>query len=125
MRNLLLLVACGLFLIPERTEAATQISTATVSGTWTLEGSPYYINNDITISYNNLLTIQPGVQVIFMGNYLITGQGKLSAVGTPEQKIVFKANDTTGWANNAMPTAGGWRGMKLLNSAGTSLNRYR
>lgn len=122
MRKLLLLLASGLFLTPECTEAATQISTPTVSGTWTLEGSPYYINNDISIAYNNLLTIQPGVQVIFMGNYQIIANGKLSAVGTPEQKIVFKANDTTGWSNPALTAAGGWRGMVLLNSAGTSLN---
>lgn len=122
MRKLLLMFACSLFLIPERSVAATQITTAMVSGTWTLEGSPYYIHNDISVSYNNLLTIQPGVQVVFMGNYQMIVQGKLSAVGTMEQKITFRANDTTGWSNPALNTAGGWRGMVLLNSAGTSLN---
>ncbi|MNU27512.1 hypothetical protein D3C71_159060 [compost metagenome] len=122
MRKLLLLLISNLFLISASTEAATQITTATVSGNWTLEGSPYYIHNDISVSYNNLLTIHPGVQVVFMGNYQIIVQGKLSAVGTPEQKITFRANDTTGWSNPALTTAGGWRGMVLLNSIGTSMN---
>jgi hypothetical protein len=95
--------------------AATQVNTPNVSGTWTLEGSPYYIHNDIAVPLSNTLTIQPGVQVVFMGNYQLYVYGTISAKGTPEQKIVFRANDTTGWSNVAT-TAGGWSGLGLENT---------
>lgn len=93
-----------------RIHAATQINTANVSGIWNLEGSPYYIHNNITIPYDSTLTIRPGVQVVFMGHYQLRCYGNMSAVGTPEQKIVFRSNDTTGW-HNPQSTAGGWQGL--------------
>ncbi|WP_158605936.1 T9SS type A sorting domain-containing protein [Taibaiella sp. KBW10] len=115
MKKLLLLLSCCFALCQNSLFAATQINTPTVSGVWTLQGSPYYIHNNVVVPPNNLLTIQPGVEVIFMGNYLLNVQGQISAVGNPEQKIVFKANDTTGWSNNALPETGGWRGLQVLN----------
>lgn len=100
--------------------AATQVSTPTVNGTWTLEGSPYYIHNDISVPLTNTLTIQPGVQVVFMGNYQLNVYGTISAIGTPEQKIMFRANDTTGWSNPAT-TAGGWKGLTLENTGAMNM----
>lgn len=101
--------------------AATNINTPTVSGVWTVQNSPYYIYNDITVPLNSSLQIKPGVEVIFMGNYQITAQGRFTAIGDPEQKITFKANDITGWENR-MITDGGWRGIYIMNQDIPSLN---
>ncbi len=109
---------CQLLIIgsyASRLLAATTINTPTVSGNWTTTGSPYYIYNDITIPLNSQLTIAPGVEVIFMGHYEINSQGVLSAVGTEKAKIVFRANDTTGWSN-LQTTAGAWKGIILDNT---------
>ncbi|WP_158605935.1 T9SS type A sorting domain-containing protein [Taibaiella sp. KBW10] len=122
MKKLLLLFSCLVTLCQNSLFAATQINTPTVSGVWTTQGSPYYIHNDLSVPINSLLTIQPGVEVIFMGNYLLDVQGKISAVGTPEQKIVFKSNDTTSWSNLALPTKGGWRGIMVANGIAQDLS---
>lgn len=119
MKYILLVLSCCFTLCQNQLFAATQINTPTVSGVWTIQGSPYYVHNDVIVSPNTMLTIQPGVEVIFMGHYLINVQGQISAVGTPEAKITFKANDTTGWANNALPTAGGWKGLRVMNYINT------
>ncbi len=101
--------------------AATNINTPTVSGVWTAQNSPYYIYNDITVPLNSSLQIKPGVVVIFMGNYQITAEGRFTAIGDPEQKITFKANDTTGWENR-MITDGGWKGIYIMNQDIPSLD---
>lgn len=102
--------------------AATNINTPTVSGVWTIQNSPYYIYNDITVPLNNTLQINPGVEVIFMGNYQITAEGRFTAIGSPEQKITFKANDTTGW-DNRMVADGGWKGIYIMNQDIPNLNQ--
>ncbi|HRP88535.1 MAG TPA: T9SS type A sorting domain-containing protein [Edaphocola sp.] len=94
----------------QSTYAATNINSSEVNGTWTLANSPYYIYNDITVPLNQNLTIQPGVEVIFMDNYKFDVYGTISAIGTPEQKIVFKANNPSQWSNFSIPD-GGWGGL--------------
>lgn len=98
-----------------RIHAATQINTPEVSGTWTIQGSPYYIHNNITVPLTSQLTIKPGVEVVFMGHYELNVQGILSAIGTEKQKIIFRSNDTTGWSN-LQSTAGAWKGILLDNT---------
>lgn len=101
--------------------AATNINTPTVSGVWTVQNSPYYIYNDITVPLNSSLQIKPGVEVIFMGNYQITAEGRFTAIGSQEQKVIFKANDITGWENRTIPD-GGWKGIYIMNQDIPSLN---
>lgn len=103
------------FLFSGTTLAATTINTPTVNGTWTLANSPYYIHNNISVPLNESLTIQPGVEVVFMGNYAMEIFGTIHAVGTPEQKIVFKAHDTTNWNDFTTPN-GGWKGLNTYVS---------
>jgi len=68
------------------------------TGTWTLAGSPYYIDYDQVISNGSELTIEPGVEIIFNGHYNITVYGRLNASGTETDTIVFKPEDNTiGW----------------------------
>ena len=47
----------------------TPVPEGNVSGTWTLAGSPYLINGDITIPFDSTLTIEPGIVVEFQGHY--------------------------------------------------------
>ena len=60
---------------------------------WTLEGSPYCVEGDILIKD---LKIKPGVSVIFLGDYVFQVGNQpgdvLTAVGTDEAPIVFKAD---------------------------------
>jgi len=69
-----------------------------VSGTWFEANSPYYIIGDITIPADSTLTIEPGVDVIFLGLYRLTVSGRLTATGTIADSIRFYPQDTlTGW----------------------------
>ena len=78
-----ILISCSLL-------RATDVPAGDVSGTWTRSGSPYNILGDIGIPYNQVLTIEPGVEVIFQGPYrLNVYQGDLIAVGTPGEMILF------------------------------------
>ena len=49
--------------------AQTSIPAGTVSGTWTLAGSPYNIQGAIQIPNGDSLIIQPGVSVVFHDTY--------------------------------------------------------
>ena len=44
--------------------ASTTIPGGAVSGTWTLSGSPYLIDGDITVLAGQTLTIEPGIEYI-------------------------------------------------------------
>ncbi len=111
MTKVFLGILCGLFL-GQQAMAQTAITSPTVSGNWSLANAPYLIYNDITVPTNTTLTIEPGVEVVFMGNYLFSVNGGIAAVGTAEQPIIFRANDTTGW-DDFGSLAGGWSGMNI------------
>lgn len=86
--------------------AQTSVPAGNVSGTWTLAGSPYNIQGSIQILDGATLTIQPGVTVNFQGTYKLNVQGRLLAVGTAADTIVFTAANTTN----------GWRGIRFDNT---------
>jgi hypothetical protein len=68
-----------------------------VDETWTALDSPYYINGDITVAG---LSIQPGVEVQFLGAYTFEVDGILKAQGTADQPISFlraTTNPGVGW----------------------------
>jgi parallel beta-helix repeat protein len=78
--------------------AQTTIPGGIVSGNWPLSGSPYKIMGAIQIPNDSTLTIQPGVTVIFQGNYKLYVLGRILAIGTATDTITFTAaNTTTGW----------------------------
>jgi hypothetical protein len=74
-------------------QAATYVCGG-VSGHWTTNGSPYILTCDVQV-FN--LFIDPGV-VVSASNYTFEVDGILTATGTVDMPIVFKAQDlATGW----------------------------
>ena len=60
-----------------------------VSGTWTAANSPYNVTGNANVPNGQILTIEPGVTVKFMGNYGLQIYGGLFAVGTEADTIRF------------------------------------
>ncbi len=86
-----------------------------ISGTWTA-GSTHYIDSDCGVPYGQSLIIQPGVQVIFQGNYSMVVNGVIQAGGTEANPILFTAGDHYV----------GWKGLVLYyNQAGSAINHCR
>ena len=113
-KNLLLFLLLSIQLL---IFADVYIAGGDVSGTWTRELSPYYIEGNITVpcyldSNMAVLTIQPEVQIIFLGHYYLEVDGILTAVGDSEEMIVFTIADTTGFSNPDIPD-GGWAGIRF------------
>ncbi|TKJ41578.1 hypothetical protein CEE37_03155 [candidate division LCP-89 bacterium B3_LCP] len=66
-------------------------------GTWGVEDSLYTVIGDITVPYSQFLTILPGVEVRFMGDYKITVLGGMTAWGTEEDSVIFHTYIPDGW----------------------------
>jgi len=112
------ILGCALFLlaIPVLvSNAQTHISPGDVYGTWTLANSPYLIDGEITVPNDSTLTIEAGVVVEFQGHYPLNVQGRLLAVGTETDSIVFGVNDTTGF-HDPDTTLGGWNGIRFIDT---------
>ncbi len=117
---ILALLTCGnLF-------SQTDIDSGNVSGIWTKENSPYNIHGDIYVQANQLLTIEPGVKVVFQGHYRIhLDHANLLAVGTAEDSIVFTVADTNGFAIGKWDDVegwnkeGGWNGINFFYASNT------
>jgi len=77
-----------------------------VYGTLAPSGSPYIVNCNVNIPSTESLTIVPGVEVIFMGNYKFEVHGQLFAEGTETDSIHFRPFDF----------ATGWHGIRFFNT---------
>lgn len=78
--------------------AQTNIPGGPVSGVWTLAGSPYLIEGDISIAAGSELAIEAGCQVEFTDHYELRVFGRLAATGTETDPVVFGATDpAVGW----------------------------
>jgi len=85
------LVAALLFMAANSVAySATDIEGGTVSGEWTLVGSPYLVHGDIFVAG---LVITPGVEVRLDGDCGIEVLVALMAEGTAPQPIIFTAAD--------------------------------
>ena len=85
-----------------------------VSGSWTLSGSPYRIEGDITIPAGTTLTIDPGVTVEVKGWYRILVNGQIHASGTDTSPILFTSTPPG-------PGEPGWLGLDFVNADDGSL----
>jgi hypothetical protein len=82
-------------------EGGTQVAAGAVSGTWSLDQSPYFVVGDIQVPEGGELVIEPGVKVFFLGPYGLTigWDARLTARGNAVQPIELTAwNKDTGWA---------------------------
>src|ERR1041385_3626991 len=84
----------------------TTIPAGNVYGIWTLAGSPYLVQGSIQIPNDSTLIIQSGVRVEFQGTYKLNVLGRLIAIGTVTDTIIFTPANTTN----------GWRGIRFDNT---------
>ena len=103
-------IACNFAMLSLNSNAQTNIPGGNVSGTWTVAGSPYLIQASIMIPNDSTLTIEPGVTVNFQGTYKMYVQGRVIAIGTATDTIIFTAANTTD----------GWRGIRFENTPVTN-----
>ena len=90
---LILLSVC--FFSPGLYADTTYVSGTIVNETWTPSGSPYCATGNILIAG---LVIEPGVDVIFLGDYGFEVAGILTAIGIEQDSIIFtKADTVAGW----------------------------
>lgn len=90
--------------------------------TWASDTVKIY--NDIFLSSQATLRINPGVYVEFQGNYSLTVKGSIKAIGTAMDSIIFTIRDTTSFSDTTT-LAGGWGSIKLLsNTMDTSFFQY-
>jgi parallel beta-helix repeat protein len=74
---------------------ALTIVNGNVYGTWTLNGSPYYMTDVCTVPTGEILTIEPGVEVVISEDVSFDINGQILAIGTEFQPIIFRAVNNT------------------------------
>lgn len=124
MRCLLLLVFCccaGQLL------AQTNVPAGPIQGNWTLAGSPYLISFNHEIPDGDSLIIDPGVEIIFQSPRHFLVNGRIVALGTVTDSIVFKyaGSSSTGWLGLRYPTtasSNGWSYYEYCRFESTDAN---
>ncbi len=61
---------------------------------WTEADSPIWVEGHLVIPWGVNLTIFPGVEVRFNGNYTVWVDGNFTSLGTPNKRIAFVSNYT-------------------------------
>jgi len=89
---------------------------------WTVEMSPVVITGNITVASGKTLVIDPGVEVLFEGNYSITARGNIEARGTVDNPIVFQSS--ANHVENHEGYYGTWKGISLSDSMDVSVDGY-
>lgn len=80
------------------------------TGIWNYD--TVFVQCDVVVPNTATLEIAPGTKVIFEGYYSIHVQGRLKAIGTATDSILFRINDTTGFGD-IHSQAGGWNGIRF------------
>ncbi len=89
----------------------TIIEEGDVFGNWNISESPFFINGNITIPTDKKLSIEPGVEITFQGNYTFTIIGRITANGSISDSIIFTSADTTDFSTG---TYNGWKGLSFV-----------
>lgn len=83
-----------------------------ISGTLYARSQPYIVEYGISVHSSHELIIEPGVTLLFTGDYNFVVHGDLFAEGVDNNPIVFTMADTTGFSSNTTDE-GGWGGLKI------------
>ncbi len=78
--------------------------------TWTKANSPYIVTSNLMIIKNVTLIIEPGVIIKFNNATGLKNNGRLIAIGTKEDLIIFTSNRET-------PNYDDWRGIQFDSDA--------
>jgi len=84
---------------------------------WTPTDNPFVVSKDLIVAPNVTLTIMPGVEVRFGGNFSFFIIGRLVADGTPDKWITFTSN-------KEKPNAGDWITIQFLSGTQPSSLAY-
>lgn len=79
------------------------------STTWNTEGSPYIVSETVVIFDHVELVIEPGVEVKFNLGANMELRGKLTAIGTASNPILFTSNLLS-------PARHNWNGIKVIGN---------
>ncbi len=107
----LLIILTSAGIICAQTEVAGE-----VSGVWDIDGSPYIATDTITVSADDELLIEPGVEVRFEEQVPFLVYGLLRAVGTEEDSVFFRADPENDGVR--------WYGISLLETDNASIIEY-
>jgi hypothetical protein len=115
---ILLTIALSTFTLANKTlfltVDATYVEGAIIQDTvWTLVDSPFVVSKDVTVYQNATLTIEPGVEVKFGGDFALNISGRLYANGT-SKTITFTSN-------REQPSAGDWNTIKFNGTEKSTL----
>jgi len=115
MKKLIVLLNCMLLLLVKTNYSQTMFSGGIFSNTtWTLAGSPYIINGNVTIFAGKTLTINPGVIVQFDPGITFDVRGNIAALGTSTDSVTFTTSATN-------PFSGAWNGLTTKNTLNSNL----
>jgi parallel beta-helix repeat protein len=91
-----ILLVSGLVISPTNEVRAGKAVSGVISvdTNWTLLDSPIWVEGSLAIPFGVNLTIEPGVEVLFNGNYTIWVNGNFTSLGMPANRTVFKSNST-------------------------------
>ncbi|HOT37178.1 MAG TPA: FlgD immunoglobulin-like domain containing protein [Candidatus Latescibacteria bacterium] len=85
---------------------ATDVSGNITTTTWTKANSPYRVKGAIEVVLNNILTIEPGVDVLFDADVKITAYGLIRATGTAADSIRFLKGTAAEWGGISVTSSG-------------------
>ncbi len=77
--------------------ARTNVSGTITSSLWTLDGSPYFVTDSVTVPSGEVLTVEPGVQVRFSKSARLYIEGAILANGTEDDSVLFVSDSRAGW----------------------------
>ena len=119
---ILTLLFIGMLTLASNTQQveAPSDSSSTVGGyisqdtTWTLDGSPYIVVEDVVVESGVTLTIEAGVVVKFTSGTNLVIDGALVAKGNTTHPITFTSNSTD-------PAPGDWGSIRFRDSSNDAL----
>ena len=102
-------------ILPKKSEGTNITGLISTNMIWYLSGSPYYIIGNVSVDQEAILTIKPGVEVLFNGSNSLIIDGVLNATGTPKNPIIFSSNATN-------PQKADWDSILIKNKRSTIKN---